>query len=146
MKKFLALVGVLLCSIFHCLSQGSDYSSHRKWVEDWIGYKYQMPETERIFVAANSPSEYAVVVQYQKGITLREIIDKTRFKNAKLMVHVMRPNKSEDMFFQNVAPVSNKSLNEALQQIAPLDTTDFVVKKGDVIWLDDWTLAPRQLF
>ena len=128
MKKFLALVGVLLCSIFHCLSQGSDYSSHRKWVEDWIGYKY------------------AVVVQYQKGITLREIIDKTRFKNAKLRVHVMRPNKSEDMFFQNVAPVSNKSLNEALQQIAPLDTTGFVVKKGDVIWLDDWTPAPRQLF
>ena len=147
MKKYLALFGVLLCISFHGLSQEtSQYLSSRKWIEDWIGYTSQTPEAERIFVASSSPSDYAVIVQYRKGITLREIIDQTRFKNAKLMVHVMSPNKSDDKLFQNVTPVSDKSMNEMFKQMAPLDTTDFEVKKGDIIWLIDFTPAPRQLF
>jgi hypothetical protein len=140
MKTYLALFSVLLCTSFHCLSQGSDYASQREWVEDWIGYKYRMPETDRIFVASSSPSEYAVIVQYRKGITLREIINQTPFQNAKLMIHVMRPNKSEDKWFQNATPLlSNKPMNEVLKTLAPLDTTDFEVKKGDVIVLIDVT-------
>ena len=116
---------MLLCTSFHCLSQEpTDYLSSRKWVEDWVGSTNQTPEAERIFVATRSPAEYAVIVQYRKGITLREIIDQTRFWNAKLMVYVMCPNKSESKFFQNVTPLA---------------TPDFEVKKGDMIWLIDVT-------
>jgi hypothetical protein len=123
------------------MSQGSDYLSHRQWVDEWVGGTNQTPRGERIFVGSSSPHEYAVIILYRKGINLREIIDQTRFKNAKLLVHVMRQNKSEDELFQNITPALNQSENEFFKKIPPLDTTDFEVKKGDMIWLTDLTPA-----
>ena len=114
MKTYLALVGWLLCTSFHCLSQEpTDYLSSRKWVENWVGGINQTPEVERIFIASRSPSEYTAIVPYRESNTLRKIFDQKPFQNAKLLVHVMRQDKSEDKRFQNVTPSSNKSENEA---------------------------------
>jgi hypothetical protein len=122
MRTYLALFGLLLCSWVNCLSQQlGDYLSCRQWVEQRIGGTNQIAKEERIFVVSGAP-EYAAIVQFRKGITLREIIDQTRFRNATLTVVVKCPNKSEDRVFPKVGPS---------------DTPEFEVKKTDLLWLFD---------
>jgi hypothetical protein len=120
MKTYLTLFGLLLCVSFRCMSQQTlDYPSCRQWIEEWVGGTNQTPGEERIFVCSHSP-EYAAIVQYRKGITLREIIDQIRFRNATLIVLVMRTSNSE---------------NSVLQKVTPSDSPDLEIKKTDVIWL-----------
>jgi hypothetical protein len=89
------------------------------WVEQRVGGTNQTPEAERIFVVCHSP-EYAAIVQYRNAITLREIIDQTKLRNATLLVAV---------------ECSNESGGRVFQKVTPSDSPVFEVKRGDIIWL-----------
>lgn len=124
MRTLLILFGLSLCMSLHATPP--EYFSSRKWVEDRC-VTNTTPKDERLFLARVVPQEYAGIVQYHKGITLREIIDQTPFKGTTVYAVVLRPH---------VDPSANMIL------VKPTDQPKFEIRSLDMIWLyDDHPIA-----
>ncbi len=96
-----------------------EYYSSRKWVEQRCSTN-TTPREERIFVGRVVPKEYAGIIRFHKGITLREIIDQTPFKGTAVMVCVLR---AEWRMPGHVFRVTAK------------EKPDYEIKDLDMIWL-----------
>ena len=117
MRALLILFGLLLCSSLHA---GPTYSSSRRWVEDRCTTN-QAAKEERIFLLRVVPKEYAAILSYRQGISIREVIDQTPFKGTTVIVCIMRSNVPPSDFVW----------------VQPTETPKIEVKNMDVIWLCD---------
>ncbi len=95
------------------------YSPDRDWVEKHCTTN-TVPQDERIFLGHNYSSDYAGIIRYHKGISLREIVDRTPFKGKTVSVIVMRPKWMSETFV-----------------IKPTENVEFEVKPLDVVWIYD---------
>ena len=107
-----------------CISIFADipaYSPNRDWVEKHCTTN-TVPKDERIFLGHNNSGDYASIVHYHNGISLREIVDQTPFKDKTVSVIVMRP----EWMSNNIV-------------IKPTEKVAFEVKPLDVVWIYDQT-------
>jgi hypothetical protein len=119
MRALLILFGLSLCMSLHATPP--EYFSSRKWVEERCATN-TTPKDERLFVGRVVPHEYASIIHYHKGITLREIVDQTPFQGTTVVVCVLRPK---------VDPWTN------IITIKPSEKPQFVVNALDMIWIYD---------
>ena len=119
MRALLILFSLSVCMSLHATPPS--YSGSRKWVEERC-VTNTTPKDERIFVGRVVPHEYAGIIHYHKGITLREIVDQTPFKGTTVVVCVLRPK---------VDPATN------IIKIKPTEKPAFVVNDSDMIWIYD---------
>jgi hypothetical protein len=119
MRIFLILFSLCFCTSLHATPP--EYSSSRKWVEQRC-ITNTTPEDERLFLGRVVPHEYAAIIPYHEGITIREIIDQTPFKGTTVNIIVLRPH---------VDPLTN------LMKVEPTDKPSFKVKALDTIWICD---------
>jgi hypothetical protein len=117
MRALLIFFGSLLCTSLHATPP--EHFSSRKWVEQRC-ITNATPKDERLFVGGFFPHEYARILRYQKGITLREIVDRTPSKGLTVVVCVLRPK---------VDPVTN------IIKVKPTEMPNFVVNAQDMIWI-----------
>jgi hypothetical protein len=97
------------------------YSPARDWVEKHYTTN-TVRQDERIFLGHNYSGDYANIVSYHKGISLREIVDQTPFKDRTVSVIIMRPR----WMGQDIV-------------IKPTEKVEFEVKPLDVVWIYDQT-------
>jgi hypothetical protein len=111
-------------------AQGSerDYFSSRKWIEQQCATNTTLPE-QRLFVGRMHSPTYAAIVQFRKGITIREIIDTTPLKGKVVQVCVMWPHK--------ILKSGSSFTRHRYITVRPSDAPDYEVKSLDVIWLYD---------
>jgi hypothetical protein len=122
MRTFITISVLLLIATVDVWATGPPgYDSSRRWVEEH-NPKDETPATERIFVA-HAPDHYAAIVRFRDGITLRDIIDQTKFKGQEVGVIILRSGKKATPVFDRV--------------VAPSDKPTFEVKAHDMIWLED---------
>ena len=119
MRVLLLLFGLSLCLSLHATPP--EYFSSRKWVEQRC-VTNTTPKDERLFVGRVVPHEYAGIIHYHQGITLRDIVDQTPFKGTTVVVCILRPH---------VDPVTN------IIKVEPTDKPTFEVKALDMIWIYD---------
>jgi hypothetical protein len=117
MRALLILFCLSLCTSLHAMSP--EYFSSRKWVEQRCATN-TTPKDERLFVGRIVPREYAGIIHYHKGITLRGIVDQTPFKGTTVVVCVLRPK---------VDPATYMFSMKAS------DNPKFDVKAEDMIWI-----------
>ena len=122
MKTFTTLLFMLLATAI--LAQPPTYDHARKTVIDQ-NPKNEIPDAERIFVSDNYQS--GIIVRFRDGITLRDIIDQTKYKDKECPVVVLR---SSDRL-----PVYS-----FMGTVKPSDKPTFSLKTGDVVLLgvDSW--------
>jgi hypothetical protein len=116
------LLGLALVLSGGCISVFADspaYSPDRDWVEKHCTTN-TVPKNERIFLGHNYSGDYASIVRYHKGISLREIVDQTPFKSKTVYVVVLRPEW-----------MSNYTV------VKPNEKVKFEVKPLDVVWIYD---------
>lgn len=121
-------VSALVANLLFCMSvQGGekfDYPEAREWVEKRCATN-AIPKAERLFVGyANDsakPHEFAGIVRFHQGITLREIVDQTPFRKSAVTIQVMheRPRDGEPRFVK----------------VKPSENPDFEVRRLDVLWI-----------
>lgn len=85
MKTLVTLMFMLLA--FAVIAQPPTYDYTRKTVVEQ-NPNSKIPEAERIFVSDNYKS--GVIVQFRDGITLRDVIDQTKYKSKEVPVVVLR--------------------------------------------------------
>lgn len=122
-SKFLLCLAITLLSLFS-MSARADipaYSPMRNWVEKQCATN-MVPKDERIFIGHAYSNAYTSIVRFHKGISLREIIGGTPFKDKTISVIVMRP-----------------SWMSKIIAVKPTETTGLDVKPLDVIWIYDQT-------
>jgi hypothetical protein len=117
MKTFTTLLFMLLATAV--LAQPPTYDYTRKTVVDQ-NPKSEIPEAERLFVSDNYQS--GIIVHFRDGITLRDIIDQTKYKNKECPVVVLR---SSDRL-----PVYS-----FMGSVKSSDKPTFSLKPGDVVLL-----------
>jgi hypothetical protein len=86
----------------------------------------QVPARERVFVATtpgSAPPSTEVILRYGKGLSIREIIDQTRFRGTNAAVTVLRSKKP-------VTPVFNALVRAG-------DGPVFRLKPLDMVWVGD---------
>jgi hypothetical protein len=98
-----------------------EYSSSRKWVEQRCATN-ATPQAERVFVGRIWEPQYAGIFHFQKGMTLRDVIDQAPFKGKTVQVLVLRPG----------APFKHHYIT-----VGPSDKPKSEVKPLDMIWLYD---------
>jgi hypothetical protein len=118
-KPLLCLALVLSGGCISVFADSPGYSPSRDWVEKHCSTN-TVPKDERIFIGHNYSGDYASIVLYHKGIGLREIVDKTPFKDETVYVIVMQPKS-----------------NSHLIAIKPTEKIEFEVKPLDVVWIYD---------
>ncbi|HZF02263.1 MAG TPA: hypothetical protein VE344_10245 [Methylomirabilota bacterium] len=107
---------------FTVLAQPPTYDYTRKMVVEQ-NPKCQIPEAERIFVSDNYRS--STIVRFRDGITLRDVIDQTKYKNKEVPVVVLRsPDNLPNYPFNGI--------------VKPSDKATFSLRPGDVVMLDMW--------
>jgi hypothetical protein len=94
----------------------------RDWVEKSCATN-TVPKDERVFIGHGSASDYATILRYHKGISLREIIDGTPYKGTIVTILVMRPDGT------------NPKSGGFFREVKPSETPDFEVKPLDLIWI-----------
>ncbi len=110
-----------------------DYSSGRAWVEQQC-FTNGTPQDERLFVGRMISPRVASIIQFHKGISLREIIDQTPLKGKVVKVCVMWPDRTKAGPFTRHVYIT----------IGPGENPDYDLKPLDLIWLyDDGPLIQR---
>jgi hypothetical protein len=117
MKVLIALFAVTLC--IAAQATPPEYFSSRKWVEERC-ITNSTSKDERVFVGRLVPKEYAGVIHFHKGITLREIIDQTPFNKTAVMISVLR---------------ADRRTSPNVFRVAASEKPDYEVKNMDMIWL-----------
>jgi hypothetical protein len=115
MRALLALFILTLCTSLYAMSP--QYYSDRKLVEELCSTN-TIPKGERIFLCRAGPQKYAAIIRYHQGITIREIIDQTPFKNTTVVVCVVRPK-----------------TDPSIISVKPSDSPKFEIEALDMIWL-----------
>jgi len=116
---------IILSALMFCVSVRADipaYTPMRDWVEKSCATN-TVPKDERVFIGHGSAPDYATMLRYHKGISLREIIDETPYKGTAVTVLVMH---SDD---------ANPKSRGFFREIKPTETPDFEVKPLDLIWI-----------
>ena len=103
-----------------------DYFSGRKWVEQQ-GLTNTIPQGERLFVGRITSPRVANIIQFHKGVRLREIIDQTPLKGKVVKVCVMWPDRTKMGPFTRHAYIT----------VGPTENPDCDFKPLDLIWLYD---------
>jgi hypothetical protein len=111
---------LLACTSAHATAP--EYSSSRKWVEQRCATN-TAPQAERVFVGRIWEPQYAGVLRFQKGMTLRELIDQTPFKGKTVQVLVLRPG----------TPIRH----HRYITVGPSEKPKFEIKPLDMIWFYD---------
>ena len=117
MRALITIGVVLVCLSAHAMQ--SDYSSSRKWVEQQCGTN-AAPKESCIYVGRLVPKKYAAILQFHKGMTLREVIDQTPFKGTAVMVRVLR---------------AERRISTYVFRVGASEKPDYEVKDQDMIWL-----------
>jgi hypothetical protein len=110
----------------------------RDWVEAHC-VTNTVPEADQIFIGHGMPNEitrtpaYANIIRYHKGVSLREIIDQTPFKDAEVLVIVMRPGPTPKYDPQH-PEAGGFSVH-----LKPSDKPKSEIKPLDMIWIIDGT-------
>ncbi|MGO8925817.1 MAG: hypothetical protein ACLQU3_02815 [Limisphaerales bacterium] len=122
MKIFTTLFLMLLASAV--LAQPPTYDYTRKTVVEQ-NPKNEIPEAERVFVSDAYQS--GIIVRVRDGITLRDIIDQTKYKKKVCPVVVLRSSDRLPIYSFNGV-------------VGPSDKPRFSLKPGDVVLLgvDSW--------
>ena len=76
------------------------------------------PQAERIFAGRIWKPQYAGILRFRKGMTLREVLDQTPFKGKTVQVLILRPGTRISHDYITVGP-SDKPKSE----VRPLDWT-----------------------
>jgi hypothetical protein len=118
-KLILCLALVLSGGCFSVFADSPAYSPSRDWVEKHCATN-TVPKDERIFLGHNYSGDYTSIILYHNGISLREIVDETPFKDKTVYVIVMRPKSTSN----DIA-------------IKPTEKIKFEVKPLDVVWIYD---------
>ena len=119
MRTLVAILALLICVSAH--GARMEYSSSRKWVEQRCATN-TIAQDERVFVGRIWSPQYAAVIRFQKGMTLRELIDQTPFKGKTVQVLVLR---AETRFSDHHITVG------------PREKPNYKIKALDMIWLYD---------
>ena len=98
-----------------------EYFSSRKWVEERCTTN-TVAQDERVFVGRIWSPQFAVILHFHKGMTLREVIDQIPFKGKEVQVLVLR---AETRFSDN------------FMTIRPREKPKYEIKPLDMIWLYD---------
>jgi len=110
---------LLVCASAQATSP--EYYSSRNWVEQRCATN-TTPQAERIFVGRIWEPQYAGILRFGRGMTLREVIDQTPFKGKTVQVLVLRPGRRISHDYITVGPSDKPKI-----QLEPLD----------MIWLYD---------
>jgi hypothetical protein len=106
-----------------CFAMLPEYFSSRQWIEQHAP-KSQTPQDDRIFVGDSIATTNTFIVRFQAGVSLRVVIDSTRYKGSDVDVIVLRSeHKTQPVFMETV------KRDEKPQ---------FQLRAKDVIWV-----APR---
>jgi hypothetical protein len=102
-------------------ARGSEqgYFSARKWIEQQCATNATPPD-HRLFVGRMETPRYADIVPFHKGITIREIIDRTPLKGKIVQICVMWPDRITK---SGVSFTRHKYIT-----VRPFDTPDYEVK------------------
>jgi hypothetical protein len=119
MRTLVAVFVLLVCASAHAARL--EYSSSRKWVEQRCTTN-TVAQDERVFVGRIWSPQYAGVLGFHTGMTLREVIDQTPFKGETVQVLVLRP---ETRF------------SDHYMTIGPREKPNYEIKALDMIWLYD---------
>ena len=123
MKAFTTLLFTLLASA--AFAQPPSYNYTRKTVIEQ-NPTCRIPEIERLFVSDDYKSGF--IVRFRDGVTLRQIIDLTEYKNKEVSVIVLRSGFETPRTYPFWGVVK------------PAEKLTFSLKSGDVILLgvDSW--------
>jgi hypothetical protein len=114
-----AISVLLVCVSAHAARM--EYSSSRKWVEQRCATN-TIAQDDRVFVGRIWTPQYAGILRFHKGMTLREIIDQTPFKGKTVQVLVLR---------------AQTRFSDHYITIGPQEKPDYEIKPLDMIWLYD---------
>ncbi len=123
MKRLLTAALLFWCAAAY--GTGPEYRSSCSWVGERCPIN-QVPAQERVFVATTPGSEgpnEAAVLRYRKGLSIREIIDQTRFRGTNAAVTVLRSKKPGTPVFNAVVSAD--------------DRPGFKLKPRDMVWVGD---------
>ncbi len=125
--KTLTAVLLILTSV---ASYGSDqeYFSFRRWIERQCSTNTSLPE-QRLFVGRMHSPAYADIIQFRKGVTIREIIDRSPLKGKTVKVCVMWPHM--------IAKSGSTFTRRKYITVSPSDNPVYDFKNFDVVWLHD---------
>jgi hypothetical protein len=98
MRALTGICVILICTAVH--ASQVEYFAYRKLVEQLC--TNAIPQGERVFVAG--PEKYAAIIQFHKGMSLRELIDQTPFKRKRVIVHVSRAERRTSNEYLSVWP------------------------------------------
>jgi hypothetical protein len=118
MKALPLLAALLICSS-GCAMQVS-YEATRLWVESRCATN-TIPKEDRLFVGRWIAPQYAGIISYHKGVTLREVIDQTPFKGTAVHIRIYRPD-------------SQRSYTRI--EVGPKDKPRFKLRRLDMIWFE----------
>ena len=118
MRAFPILAALVICTSGYAMQVS--YEATRRWVEGHCATN-TTPKEDRIFVGRWIAPQYAGIVPYHKGITLREVIDQTPFKGTTVHVRIYRPD-------------SQRSYTRI--EVGPKDKPRFELSRLDMIWFE----------
>lgn len=122
LRTFITIFTVLFAT--QVWAQPPSYNYVRKTVEEQ-NPKDKTPVAERVFVSDNYTS--GIILRFREEITLREIIDRTKYKNKECPVVVLRSSDRLPVYSFNGV-------------VKPSDKPALSLKPGDVVLLgvDGW--------
>src|ERR1035437_3581037 len=121
MKMRTIVVAFILLVCASAQAARPEYSSSRKWVEQHSATN-AIPQDERVFVGRIWTPQYAGILRFHKGMTLRDVIDETPFKGKPVQVLVLR---------------AGTRFSEHYITVGPSEKQNYEIKPLDMIWLYD---------
>ena len=121
MKRLLIAALLIWCSPAY--ATGPEYASSRAWVIERCPTN-QIPTQEQIFVATtpgSAPPAFVGILRYRVGLSIRDLIDKTRFRGTNAVVIVLRSHRPATPAFDG--------------RVAATEKPKFAIKPLDVVWV-----------
>ncbi|MEI6076818.1 MAG: hypothetical protein WCS94_14645 [Verrucomicrobiota bacterium] len=117
--RILAVILLSLVSVT-CYAMLPEYFSSRQWIEQHTP-KNQTPQEDRIFVGDSIATTNTYILRYHDGISLRDVVDSTHYKDSDVFVIVLRSE-------QKTQPVLSSALKRGAKPA-------FKLRAQDVIWI-----------
>ena len=121
MKRLLIAAFLIWCAAAH--ATGPEYASSRVWVVERCRTN-QIPTQEQIFVATtpgSAPPAFVGILRYRDGLSIRDLIDQTRFRGTNAVVIVLRSQRPAKPVFDGLVAASEKP--------------KFALKPLDMVWV-----------
>lgn len=123
MKRLLVATFLTWCAGAYAM--GPEYQSSCAWVVERCPTN-KVPTQERVFIATtpgSAPPALVTILRYRRGLSIRGIIDQTRFRGTNAVVTVLR---------------SQKPTSPAFYRVVKRDEHPaFALKPLDMIWVGD---------